>query len=71
MIIMLENMWPKLSALIPCLLVNEVSMVEVNVTNVYKEEWYDSVSVYEIDSAFVVKEMIDVRDGWVKCEIFD
>ncbi len=50
---------------------NEVSMVDVNVKNEYKEEWYDSVSVYEIDSASVVNEMIDVRDGWVKCEIFN
>ncbi len=50
---------------------NEVSMVDVNVKNVYKEEWYDSVSVNEIDSAFVVKEMIDVRDGSIKCEIFN
>ncbi len=46
---------------------NEVSMVDINVKNVYKEEWYDSVSVEEIDSASVVKEMIDVRDGSVKC----
>ncbi len=42
---------------------NKVSMVDMNVTNVYKEEWYDLVSVNEIDSAYVVKEMIDVRDG--------
>ncbi len=42
---------------------NDVSMVDMNVKNVYKEEWYDSVSVNEIDSASVVKEMIDVRDG--------
>ncbi len=45
-------------------------MVDMNVKNVYKEEWYDSVSVNEIDSASVLKEMIDVRDGSVKCEIF-
>ncbi len=47
-------MSPKFPALIPCLLVdeiqNEVSMVDMNVKNVYKEEWYDSVSVNEIDS---------------------
>ncbi len=49
---------------------NKVSMVYMNVKNVYKEEWYDAVSVNEIDSASVVKEMIDVRDGSVKCEIF-
>ncbi len=48
---------------------NEVSIVDMNVKNVYKEEWYGSVSVNEIDSASVVKEMIDVRDGSVKCEI--
>ncbi len=34
---------------------NEVSMVDMNIKNVYKEEWYDSVSVNEIDSAHVVK----------------
>ncbi len=50
---------------------NEVSMIDMNVKNVYKEEWYDSVSVNEIDSASVVKQMIDVRDGSVKCEIFN
>ncbi len=50
---------------------NEVSMVDMNVKNVYKEEWYDSVSVNEIDSASVVKVMIDVRDGSVKCGIFN
>ncbi len=69
----------KVSALISCLLVdetgvtiqNEVSMVDMNVKNVNKEEWYDSVSVNEIDSASVVKEMIDVRDVSVKCEIFN
>ncbi len=49
----------------------EVSMVDMNVKNVFKEEWYDSVSLNEIDSASVVKEMIDVRDGSVKCEIFN
>ncbi len=41
----------------------EGNMVDMNVKNVYKGEWYDSVSVKEIDSAYVVKEMIDVRDG--------
>ncbi len=50
---------------------NEVSMVDMNVKNVYKEEWYDSISVNEIDSASVLKEIIDVRDGSVKCEIFN
>ncbi len=50
---------------------NEVSMIDINVKNVYKDEWYDSVSVNEIDSESVVKEMIDVRDGSVKCEIFN
>ncbi len=50
---------------------NEVSMVDINVKNIYKAEWYDSVSVNEIDSATVVKEMIDVRNGSVKCEIFN
>ncbi len=54
-------MWPTFPALIPCLLVdktgvtdcvtiqNEVSIVDMNVKNVYKEEWYGSVSVNEID----------------------
>ncbi len=46
---------------------NELSMVDMNVTNVYKEEWYYSVSMNEIASASVVKDMIDVRDRSVKC----
>ncbi len=50
---------------------NEVSMVDMNVKNLYKEEWYETVCLNEIDSASVVKEMIDVRDGSVKCEIFN
>ncbi len=50
---------------------NEVSMVNLNVKNVYKEECYDSVSVNEIDSISVVNEMIGVRHGWIKCEIFN
>ncbi len=50
---------------------NEVSMVDMNVKNLCKEEWYDSVSVNEIDSASVVKEIVDVRDGSVKYEIFN
>ncbi len=29
------------------------------------------MSVNEVDSASVVKEVIDVRDGSVKCEIFN
>ncbi len=33
---------------------NEVSMVDMNVKNVYKDEWYDSVSVNEIDGPSVV-----------------
>ncbi len=49
----------------------EINMVDMNVKNVYKEEWYESVSVNEIDSASVVKEMIDIRDGSIKCEIFN
>ncbi len=44
-------------------------MFDMNIKNVYKEEWYDSVSVNEIDSASVVNKMIDERDGLVKCEI--
>ncbi len=50
---------------------NEVSMVDMNVKNVYKGEWYDTESVNEIDSASWLKEMIDARDGSVKCEIFN
>ncbi len=49
----------------------EVNKVDMNVKNVYNEEWYDSVSANEFESASVVKEMIDVRDGSVKCEIFN
>ncbi len=29
-------------------------MVGMNVKNVYKEEWYDSVSVNEIDTAICI-----------------
>ncbi len=43
----------------------------MNDKKVDNEEWCDSVIVSEIDSAPVVKEMTDVRDGWVKCEIFN
>ncbi len=50
---------------------NVISMVDMNVKNVYQKECYDSVSVNEIESASVVNKMIDVRDGWVKCEIFN
>ncbi len=47
-------------------------MVDINVKNVYKEEWHDSIHVNEIDSASVVKEMIyGIRDGSVKCEIIN
>ncbi len=55
-----------------CVIVqNEVSMVDMNVKNVYNEEWYASISLNEIDRASVVKIIIDVRDGVVKCEIFN
>ncbi len=67
-------MWPKFPGRNWCDCVtmqNEVSMVDMNVENVYNEEWYDSVSVNEIDGASVVKEMIHARDGWAKCEIFN
>ncbi len=50
---------------------NEVSMADTNVKNVYKGEWYDSVSMNQIDCASVVKEMIGVTDRWGKCEIFN
>ncbi len=46
-------------------------LTELTRPDAYKEEWHDSVSVNEIDSASVVKEMIDVRDGPVKCAIFN
>ncbi len=48
-----------------------ILMLRMNVKNIYKEVWYDSISVNGIDSASVVKEMIDVRDRSVKCEIFN
>ncbi len=55
-----ERNWPD------CVTIqNEVSMVDMNVTNVYKKEWYDQVSVNEIDSVSVVKEIIDVSKGRV------
>ncbi len=48
-----------------------VWLIWMLIKHVYKEEWYDSVSVNEIDHASAVKEMIYVREGCVKCEIIN
>ncbi len=34
-------------------------------------EWYDTVSDNEIDSVSILKEMIEVREGMAKCDIFN
>ena len=41
----------------------------MNVKDVYSE-WYETICDEEIDSVSVLKEMIDVRDGRGKCDIF-
>ncbi len=40
-----------------------ISMISMNVKQVYNE-WYDTVSDNEIDSACILREMIEVREGW-------
>ncbi len=41
------------------------SMIRINVKQVYSE-WYDT----EIDSVCILREMIEVREGRAKCDIF-
>ncbi len=47
----------------------DISMISINVKQVYGE-WYDTVSDNEIDSVCILKEMIEVREGRTKCDIF-
>ncbi len=44
-------------------------MIIMNVKQVY-DEWYDTVSNNEIDSVCILREMIEVREGMAKCDIF-
>ncbi len=41
----------------------------MSVKEVYSE-WYDTVSDNEIDSVCILREMIEVREGRDKCDIF-
>ncbi len=44
----------------------DISMFGINVKQVYSE-WYDN----EIDSVCILREMIEVREGMAKCDIFN
>ncbi len=48
----------------------DISMISMNVKQV-SGEWYDTVSDNEIDSVCILREMIDVREGMAKCDIFN
>ncbi len=48
----------------------DISMISMNVKEVYGE-WYDTVSDNDIDSVCILREMIEVREGRVKCDIFN
>ncbi len=45
-------------------------MISMNVKQVYSE-WYDTVSDNEFDSVYILREMIEVREGMAKCDIFN
>ncbi len=45
----------------------DISMISMNVKQVYSE-WYDTVSGNEIDSVYILREMIEVR---AKCDMFN
>ncbi len=45
-------------------------MIGMNVTKVYIE-WYDTVSDDKIDNICILREMIEVREGSVICDIFN
>ncbi len=47
----------------------DISMIGMNVKQVYGE-WYDTVSDNEIDSVCILREMIEVREGRAKCDIY-
>ncbi len=42
----------------------------MNMKQVYSE-WYDTVSDNEIDIVCILREMIEVREGRAKCDIFN
>ncbi len=46
----------------------DISMISMNLKQVYGE-WYNTVS--EIDSVCILREMIEVREGMAKCDIFN
>ncbi len=48
----------------------DMSMISMNVKQVYGE-WYDTVSDNEIDSVCILREMIEIREGRAKCDIFN
>ena len=48
----------------------DISMIGMNVKQVYSK-WYDTVSDNEIDSVCILREMIEVREGRDKCDIFN
>ncbi len=48
----------------------DISMISMNVKQVYGE-WYDKVSDNEIDNVCILREMIEVREGRAKCDIFN
>ncbi len=48
----------------------DISMISMNVKQVYSE-WYDTVSDNKIDSVCILREMIEVREGMAKCDIFN
>ncbi len=48
----------------------DISMIAMNVKQVYSE-WYDTVIDNEIDSVGILREMIEVREGRAKCDIFN
>ncbi len=47
-----------------------ISMIGMNVKQVYSE-WYDIVSDNEIDSVCILREIIEVREGRAKYDIFN
>ncbi len=50
----------------------DISMISMNVKQVYSE-WYDTctVSYNEIYCVCILREMIEVREGMAKCDIFN
>ncbi len=48
----------------------DISMISMNVKQVY-HELYDTVRDKEIDSVCILRELIEVREGRAKCDIFN